>query len=144
MLNPEKNSVEKEEIEQSDSSFSSFISPQIYSVVAVTFANRGDNVSIYMPLFTSSNIESFLVILTVFFLLLGAWCYVSDKLSRQRAIADVLTRYGNTLVPFVLIGLGVFIVLESESLTPIALITSCLCLIDLIRINWRSPEVEKN
>lgn len=141
LLNPEKNFVE-EEIEQSDSFFSSFLSPQIYSVAAVTFANGGDNVSIYLPLFASSNVESFLVILSVFFLLLGGWCYVTYKLSRQRAIADVITRYGNTLVPFVLIGLGVFIVLESESLHPLALVASCLCLIGLIKINGRSPEVE--
>lgn len=141
LLNPDNNSVE-EEIEQSDPLFSSFLSPQIYSVAAVTFANGGDNVSIYVPLFASSNAESFLVILSVFFLLLGVWCYVTDKLSRQRAIADVITRYGNTLVPFVLIGLGVFIVLESESLHPLALLASCLCLIGLIKINGRSPEVE--
>lgn len=90
-----------------------------------------------MPLFASSNIESFLVILSVLFLLLGVWCYVTYKLSRQRAIADVIIRYGNTLVPFVLIGLGVFIVLESEFLHPLALIASCLCLIGLIIINGR-------
>lgn len=141
LLNPENNSVKvTEEIEQSDL-FSSF-SPQIYSVAAVTFANGGDNISIYAPLFASSNVESFLVILGVFFLLLGVWCYVTYKLSRQRAITDVLTRYGNSLVPFVLIGLGVFIVLESQSLHPLALVASCLCLIGLIKINGRSPEVE--
>lgn len=141
LLNPEKNSVDDvTEIEQSDLFSSS--SPQIYSVAAVTFANGGDNISIYVPLFASSNVESFLVILGVFFLLLGVWCYVTYKLSRQRAIADVLTRYGNTLVPFVLIGLGVFIVLESESLHPLALVASCLCLIGLIKIHGRSPKVE--
>lgn len=141
LLNPENNSVDDvTEIEQSDL-FSSF-SPQIYSVAAVTFVNGGDNISIYVPLFASSNVESFLIILGVFFLLLGVWCYVTYKLSRQKAIADVLTRYGNTLVPFVLIGLGVFIVLESESLHPLALVASCLCLIGLIKINGRSPEVE--
>ena len=37
-------------------------------------------------------------------------------------------------MPFVLIGLGVFIILDSASLSPIALITSCLCLMGLIKI----------
>jgi cadmium resistance transport/sequestration family protein len=145
LLNPEKNLVEEEELEQSDSLFRSFLSPQIYSVSAITFANGGDNISIYVPLFASSNIESFLIILIVFFLLLGVWCYITYKLSRRRVIADIITRYGNTLVPFVLIGLGVFIVLESEALHPLALIASFLCLIGLIRINRRrSPEIQKN
>jgi cadmium resistance transport/sequestration family protein len=147
LFNPERDASEevKEEIEQFDSSnLTSFLSPQIYNVAAITLANGGDNVSIYVPLFASSNFESFLVILGVFFLLLGVWCYVTYKLSRQPAIADVLTRYGNTLVPFVLIGLGVFIVLKSQSLHPLALVASCLCLIGLVRMNERSPEVEKN
>lgn len=56
-------------------------------------------------------------------------------------LAGGLTRYGNTLIPFVLIGLGVFIVLESQSLTPLALVASCLCLIGLVSMNGRSPEV---
>lgn len=93
-------------------------------------------------MFASSDFGSFLVILGVFFLFLGVWCYVTYKLSCQPAIADVLTRYGNTLVPFVLIGLGIFIVLETQSLTPLALVASCLCLIGLLRMNRRSPEVE--
>jgi hypothetical protein len=64
------------------------------------------------------------------------------------AIADTLTRYGNYLAPFVLIGLGVLIlvdshVLESPGLTTIALVAGCFCLLTLFR-NERSPEVEKN
>lgn len=74
----------------------------------------------------------------------GLLCYAAYKFTRQSAIADVLTRYGNTLVPFVLIGLGVFIVLESRSLTPLALVASCLCLLGSVKMNRRSPEVEKN
>lgn len=145
LFNPARNAFEKvkEEIQSNSSNFPSF-SPQIYNVAAITFANGGDNVSIYMSLFASSDVESFLVILIVFFLLLGVWCYVTYKLSCQPAIADVLTRYGNTLVPFVLIGLGVFIVLKNQSLTPLALVASCFCLMGLVRINEKLPEVEEN
>lgn len=144
LLNPQSNSFEEvvEETQSNSSDLNSFLSPQTYSVAAITFANGGDNISIYMSLFASSDVQSFLVILGIFFLLLGVWCYVTYKLSRQPAIADVLTRYGNTLVPFVLIGLGVFIVLESQSLTPLALIASCFCLFGLVRMNERSPEVK--
>lgn len=146
LLNPESNSFEEvvEETQSNSSDLTSFLSPQTYSVAAITFANGGDNISIYVSLFASSDVQSFLVILGVFFLLLGVWCYVTYKLSRQPAIAEILTRYGNTLVPFVLIGLGVFIVLESQSLHPLALVASCLCLVGLVKMNERSPEVEEN
>ncbi len=74
----------------------------------------------------------------------GIWCYLTYKLTCQPAIAEVLTRYGNTLVPYVLIGLGVFIVLESRSLTPLALVGSCLCLMGLVRMNARASEAAEN
>ncbi|MHC5830668.1 MAG: cadmium resistance transporter, partial [Nostoc sp.] len=80
----------------------SFFSPQVYSVAAVTIANGSDNISVYVPLFASSNLESFLVIIGIFFLLLGVWCYAAYKLTNNRVIADILTRYVNIFVPFVL------------------------------------------
>jgi cadmium resistance transport/sequestration family protein len=95
------------------STLTSLISPQTLNVAAVTFANGGDNIGIYVPLFASSTLASLLVILGIFFLLIGVWCYIAYLLARQPAIAHVLTRYGKAVVPFVLIGLGIFILLES-------------------------------
>lgn len=94
-----------------------FLSPQTYSVAAITVANGTDNISIYVPLFASSNYGSLLVILSVFFLSVGILCYSAYKLTHQREIADVISRYGNNLVPFALIGLGTFIIIESDVLT---------------------------
>jgi cadmium resistance protein CadD (predicted permease) len=52
------------------------------------------------------------VILGVFFLMVGVWCAIAYLLTRQPTIAQVLSRYGNAVVPFVLIGLGLFILYE--------------------------------
>ncbi|MBN3876668.1 MULTISPECIES: cadmium resistance transporter [unclassified Nostoc] len=126
------------------STITSFFSPQAYSVAAVTIANGSDNISVYVPLFASCNLESFLVILGLFFLLLGVWCYVAYKLINNRVIADVLTDYVNYLVPFVLIGLGVFIVLKSEALSPIKLAASGICLMILVKNNESADEIGEN
>ncbi|ALF54139.1 transporter [Nostoc piscinale CENA21] len=137
LFNPEINSSSdvESEIELSHSStVASFLSPQAYSVAAITIANGSDNVGIYMPLFANSTVLELLLIITVFLLLVGVWCYVTYKLTCQSAIANLLTRYGNSFVPFVLIGLGVFIILDSASLTPIALTVTCLCLMGLLKI----------
>lgn len=91
----------------------SILNPHTYKVAAVTIANRGDNIGIYLPLFASSQLFSLAVVLSVFFLLVGVWCYIAYRLARQPAVADVLSRYGEALVPFVFIGLGIFILLES-------------------------------
>jgi cadmium resistance transport/sequestration family protein len=135
LLNPENDSSSESEFELTHAStLASFVSPQAYSVAAITIANGSDNVGIYMPLFAHTSFSSLVVIIAVFLLLVGVWCYVTYKLTCQSAIADLLTHHGNNLVPFVLIGLGVFIIIDSASLTPIALVASCLCLTGLIKI----------
>lgn len=147
-LNPETDDSEAEaELEQSEKSFfSSFVSTQTYSVAAVTVANGGDNIGIYVPLFASNTLESLAVIIGVFFSLVGVWCYAAYRLIQMRAIADSLTRYGNQLVPFVLIGLGIAILvnsgtLASPNLSIISLVGCCLCLITMSRSNASEPEV---
>ncbi|MBD2510316.1 cadmium resistance transporter [Nostoc muscorum FACHB-395] len=126
------------------STITSFFSPQAYSVAAVTLANGSDNISVYVPLFASSNLESFVVIIGLFFILLGIWCYGAYKLTHYRVIADILTRYINNFVPFILIGLGAFIVLKSGALSLIKLAASCFCLMILVKNNESTDEIKEN
>lgn len=133
----EENETEQDETPAQTSWFSSFISPQAYSVAAVTFANGGDNIGIYMPLFASCSWENLTIILGVFFSLVGVWCFAAHQLTQVPAIAENLTRYGNYLVPFVLISLGVLILVDSRTLeTPglavLALVISGLYLLKLV------------
>ncbi len=110
-----------------------FLTPQIYTVAAITVANGSDNISIYIPLFSSTQLESFLIIIGLFFLLLAVWCYIAYQLTHQQKIADFFTNYGNYLVPFVLMGLGVVIVWKSKALNPLKLLGSCICLLVLVK-----------
>ncbi len=95
------------------SKLANLFNAQTLNVAAVTIANGGDNIGIYLPLFASSDLPSLMVILAVFFVLVGVWSYAAYRLTRQRAIAKILTRYTQAIVPFVLIGLGIFILIES-------------------------------
>lgn len=90
----------------------SVLDPQTYKVAAVTVANGGDNISIYIPLFAGNQLASLGVILAVFFVMVGVWCAIAYLLTRQPNIAYVLSRYGKHVVPFVLIGLGLSIMYE--------------------------------
>jgi cadmium resistance transport/sequestration family protein len=147
-LNQDNNDADEEDNEEGDKShpsgFGNFLSPQTYSVAAITIANGSDNIGIYVPLFASSEMDELLVIIGVFFSLVGVWCYTSYLLTRQQAIAQLLTRYGNSLVPFVLIGLGTFIILDSQAMTPLALVASSLCLMGIVKTYKPSPEMENN
>ncbi|ARV57844.1 transporter [Nostocales cyanobacterium HT-58-2] len=92
------------------------LSAHIYSVAAVTLAIGGDNIGIYTPLFANTKLTSLLVILIVFFLLVGVLCYSAYLLTHQKAIALMIEHYSNSLVPFLLIGLGVFIALDNYTI----------------------------
>ncbi|MBD2603237.1 cadmium resistance transporter [Scytonema hofmannii FACHB-248] len=90
----------------------SLLHPNTYKVAAVTIANGGDNISIYIPLFAGHNFASLGVILSVFFVMVGVWGLIAYLLTLHPTIADILTRYGNFLVPYILICLGLFIMYE--------------------------------
>ncbi|MBH8572451.1 cadmium resistance transporter [Nostocaceae cyanobacterium CENA369] len=89
--------------------------PQTYRVSAVTIANGGNNIGIYVPLFASSNLPSLGVILCVCYMTVGVWCFLSYNLTRNPLMAPVLARYGRKVFPFVLIWVGFSILMKSGS-----------------------------
>jgi cadmium resistance transport/sequestration family protein len=97
--------------------FASILSPQTYQVAAVTIANGGDNIGIYLPLFASSSWVELSIILIVFLIMIGVWCAIANYLAHHRLLAHPLTQYGKRIVPFVLIGLGLYILWESKTYT---------------------------
>lgn len=95
--------------------FSHLLTPQSYSIAAITFANGGDNIGIYVPFFASLNLSDLLIVLTIFFILVGVWCAIAYGLTRHQLMGKLINLYGKRLVPFVLIGLGLFILWDSYS-----------------------------
>jgi cadmium resistance protein CadD (predicted permease) len=89
--------------------------PQTYRVSAVTIANGGNNIGIYVPLFASSSLPSLGVILSVCYLAIGLWCFLSYNLTRNPLMTPVLARYARKVCPFVLIYLGFSILIKSET-----------------------------
>ena len=97
--------------------FAGLFPHQAYNVAAIKFANGSDNISIYTLLFASSNLASLGVLLVVFFVLVGVYCYLTSHLARQFFIAQILTRYSSMLLPYVMIGLGIRTLFENGTLT---------------------------
>lgn len=89
--------------------------PQTYRVSAVTIANGGNNIGIYVPLFATSTLSSLGVIVSICYATIGLWCFLSYNLTRQPAIAFIIARYARKVFPFILIWLGLRIVIGNES-----------------------------
>ncbi len=89
--------------------------PQTYKVSAVTLANGGNNVAIYIPLFASSSLPRLSIILGICYAAIGLWCFLSYQFTRRPMLAFVMARYVRKAFPFVLIWIGSSIILENES-----------------------------
>ncbi|RZQ64522.1 cadmium resistance transporter [Amycolatopsis suaedae] len=83
--------------------------PALLTVAAVTFANGGDNIGVYVPVFANAGTGGMLVYTGVFLVLVGVWCALGRFLATRRPIASALTRWGHVALPVVLIAIGVLI-----------------------------------
>ena len=95
--------------------FASFINPKVLNVAAVTIANGGDNIGIYLSLFAASDPRELMLTILVFLILLGAWCWLAYQLTLHPVMAKILNRYGHKIAPWVLIGVGIYILVENKS-----------------------------
>jgi cadmium resistance protein CadD (predicted permease) len=84
------------------------------SVAAITFSNGGDNIGVYVPLFSKYNTVSQITMLTAVFIAMTAvWCISSYYFMNHPLVASKIRHIGNIILPFVLIGLGIYILTES-------------------------------
>lgn len=98
------------------SALSKVMNPAILNVSLVTIANGADNIGIYIPLFTRLNTLELFVTLVIFLLLIAVWCFVGEKLTNFPGVKPTIERYKNIVVPIVFIGIGTFILVESDVL----------------------------
>jgi cadmium resistance protein CadD (predicted permease) len=84
------------------------------SVAAVTFSNGGDNIGVYVPLFSKYNAIGEVILLTSVFLAMTAvWCASAHYFVNHPIVASRIRHIGNIVLPFVLIGLGIYILMDS-------------------------------
>jgi cadmium resistance protein CadD (predicted permease) len=83
-------------------------------VAAVTFSNGGDNIGVYIPLFSKYNtISEITALAAVFIAMTAVWCIAAYYFVNHPLIASRIRHTGNIILPFVLIGLGIYILTES-------------------------------
>jgi cadmium resistance protein CadD (predicted permease) len=81
------------------------------SVAAVTLANGGDNIAVYVPLLVTRPLGDMLLIGGVFFAMTALWCYCALHLVTRPDWGRATRAKGHRLVPWVLIALGLWILL---------------------------------
>jgi cadmium resistance protein CadD (predicted permease) len=87
---------------QEDKPLDGNTSAGIITVATVTFANGGDNIGTYIPLFTSlTSYEKSLMVL-VFLIMTFIWLTVAKYLTSHPLMAKTISKYGHIITPIVL------------------------------------------
>jgi cadmium resistance protein CadD (predicted permease) len=83
------------------------------TVAAVTFSG-GEEIGIYTTLFATNNgVGSIITLVSVVMMLTAFWCFLANYLVRHSFRANVFRSIGSRVLPFVLIGLGIYILAEA-------------------------------
>ena len=78
---------------------------EVVLVTLLTVANGGDNLSVYIPLFSVHRTLVPLYAL-IFGVMTAIWCFLGYYLTSHRRFGTKVKRYGRFIIPFVLIGIG--------------------------------------
>jgi cadmium resistance transport/sequestration family protein len=85
------------------------------AVAGVTIANGGDNIGIYIPLFTTLTWTSKSIMIGIFLAMTLLWCAIARYLTTHPLMATAIEKYGKRVAPIVLILLGIYILYENET-----------------------------
>lgn len=83
-----------------------------WTVAGVTFANGGDNIGVYTPVFLSVEPTAVVAYCIVFLALVAVLVILAKFVATRPPIAEALERWEHILFPIVLIGLGIVILVS--------------------------------
>ena len=92
----------------------------ILGVAALTIANGGDNVSVYVVLFRHLDLAGTALTLGVFAVLLAVWCAAALILGRYARLVPGFVRAGRWVSPCLFIAIGLVVVVNSGVLARLA------------------------
>lgn len=109
-----KRLIEHQEISKINNQNNKIASLSFLSVAGITLANGGDDIGVFTPLFAKYNTYFEVTILVILFMLLtGVWCFLTYYFIRRPLMASRMNYLSQIISPFVLIGIGVYILLDS-------------------------------
>jgi cadmium resistance protein CadD (predicted permease) len=83
------------------------------TVAAVTFSG-GEEIGIYTTLFVINNeVGAIITLISVVMVLTAFWCLLANYLVKYSFLADIFRSIGSRVLPYVLIGLGIYILAET-------------------------------
>lgn len=79
------------------------------------FSNSGDSVAVFLPLLAESGRSSMVIILCSYVVMILLWGGLSYVISGQRELAMRIERSAEKIVPWVMIGVGAYILMDTAT-----------------------------
>jgi cadmium resistance protein CadD (predicted permease) len=98
--------------QRDEASVSDRSGPKTARVAAVTLSNGGDNIGVYVPVFTAIGPAVTAVYVIVFSVMVAVWCIGGRFFATRPPVASALERWGHIVLPVVLIAIGVTILVQ--------------------------------
>ena len=92
---------------------SQYLRPSMVTVTVTIFADGSEEIGVFVPLFATASTSDVIVIIITFYILVLLQCLVAYQLVKCKYIGKFISRYSKNLMPFILIGLGLYILSES-------------------------------
>jgi cadmium resistance protein CadD (predicted permease) len=95
------------------------ISAWLVAVVAIS--NGSDNVAVYTPLYAGRAVSDDAVITLTLLAMMGVWCFGANYLVSHPVLGSRIKHYGEVILPWVLIAIGISVLQQSGTLRQIGL-----------------------
>jgi len=89
-----------------------FSCSSLFSIIIVTIADGGDNLGVYIPLFTGSSSSSLILTAAVFAVLAALLCTAAWLLADFSPVKSTIKRYQHYIVPAVFISIGMAVLIR--------------------------------
>ena len=81
-------------------------------IAGIGITDGADNIAVYVPLFAILQPQEVVSVVGIFLIAAGVWVFFARWLSERPFLVDRLHRYGDIVVPVVLMGLGIVILAD--------------------------------
>lgn len=86
-----------------------------FSTFILMFSNSGDSIAVFLPLLAESGRAALLVIVCVYLLSALSWAALSYLISGQRELAARIEKRAEKIIPWMMIGIGIYILMDSST-----------------------------
>jgi len=97
-------------------SLSNSTEPKIWlSTFVLLFSNSGDSVAVFLPLLAESGRAAILIIVCSYLAMAVLWAGLSYMISGQRELARRIEHRAEKIIPWMMIGVGIYILMDTAT-----------------------------